>query len=232
MVGAYPSQRSDVFLAADRSTRSRDVNLILAWNSLTAERRQRLAVGSLLIAGSSRRGDIDTVDGLDMVLGIHAQGRLVERLGLRSLDAQRAALARCWLAMTNSISASAMRFRETHGQPANESVVGTHRYFYFPCCDGPRSEPSRGLAIVHHSAVLLGEIITVLGRDQLFDGEQERILARWPGPTPLMDDVEAPPSPPARSCVHCRRPDAEDRRRGRRAGMSVGEVRPRDEFSG
>ena len=94
------------FLAADRATRSRDVNLVLGWTTLTPEQPQRLAVGSLVIGGSVRRGEIDPIDGLDMVLGIHAQGRLVERLKLRTVDEQRAALCRAWLAMANSINAT------------------------------------------------------------------------------------------------------------------------------
>ena len=87
-----------------------------------------------------------------------------------------------------------MRFREAHGLPASADAIGAGRWFYMPCCAGPRSEPSRGLAIVHHVSVLLGEVITVLDRDQL-DAEQERILALWPGPAPLLHEIEAPPPP-------------------------------------
>ena len=68
------------------------------------------------------------------------------------------------------------------------------RYFYLPCCAGPRTEPSAGLAIVAYRKVLVGEVVTVLDRDQL-DDEQAAILARWPGAAPLLHEVEAPPPP-------------------------------------
>ena len=70
--------------------------------------------------------------------------------------------------------------------------IGVGKWFYFPCCAGPRSEPSAGLAIVHHQEVLVAEVRTVLDADQL-DADQERNLRRWPGPAPLMAEVEAPP---------------------------------------
>ena len=117
---------------------------------------------------------------------------------MRTLDAQRAALCRAWLAMTNSISESAERFWQLHGLPASAEALGVGRYFYFPCCAGPRTEQSRGLAIVHHVSVLLGEVITVLDRDQL-DDAQERVLRLWPAATaPFLHQVEAPPPPPPR----------------------------------
>ncbi len=171
-----------LFVAEDRAKRSRDIYITLAWFVVTDE-PQRLGITSLFITGAVRGWKLDTVPNLDMHLSAHAQGRMVQRLGLRTLTQQLAALEYMWRAMQATIVAT-----DVATDPEN---LGVGRNFYIPCGPALGAGPL-GLAIVAHSEPLFCEVITILDRDQLGD-EQQAIMDLWLSQSrlPTLQETEA-----------------------------------------
>lgn len=193
MVNADPS----LFLAIDRAKRSREIEIFMAW-FVVAQAPQRLAIGSRSIRGSVRRGDFEYVRELDLCLSAHAQERLVRRLGLHTPGQQLDALKRIWFAMFASYCATMARLMRERGRvldgPDDAKDVGIGGVFYVPCGAGESSVPPTGLAVVAFPDPFLAEVVTVLDRDQLNDGEQQTILNRWkdwPAAAPLLGELEA-----------------------------------------
>jgi hypothetical protein len=81
-------------------------------------------------------------------------------------------------------------------------------------------EVKRWTTTLRERLVKIGAGTVQHGRSVIF--QMAKVMVSW--------GCSARPWPPSRRCVHRRRRDAEDRRRGQRAGMLVGEVRPRGGF--
>jgi hypothetical protein len=166
------------FMAIDQAQRSREIDIQLAWFVVTRE-PERLAITSMSVRGSGRRNVLERYHGLNLDLSGHAQERMVHRLGLA--DA-RTATRRAEVHLGGDVL-QPRRDRAVQGR--SRKSVETRRTSASAggstCRAEPGTDPPTGLAIVALSEMALGEVVTVLDRDQL-DDEPQGILERWRAP--------------------------------------------------